>query len=172
MAHPRCPLFRSSKVESISPPDSAQAADGSPPDPVRVAVGLVWKDGRLLIQQRSGGVHLSGFWEFPGGKLRPGEAPEQAVLREVAEETGIRVQVADPVPVIRYRYPEREVEIHPFVCRYLSGAPAPVAARMLRWVMPETLRGYRFPPANRELITALATGRYRLSGEEMAAGGG
>lgn len=158
-------------MESISPQNNAQAAASPRAVAVRVAVGLVWKDGCLLIQRRPPGVHLGGFWEFPGGKLLPGEAPEQAAVREVAEETGMVVQVEAAVPDIHYRYPDRQVALVPFVCRYLSGVPTPAAALRLRWVPPETVSRYRFPPANRELLTALAAGRYRLSGEQMAARG-
>src|SRR5205085_11354747 len=92
---------------------------------VDVAIGLVWRDGRLLIARRPAGVHLGGLWEFPGGKIEPGETPEACILRELREEVGIEAEVNGEREVIFFTYPERSVRLHPLDCRWRAGEPHP-----------------------------------------------
>jgi mutator protein MutT len=122
---------------------------------IDVAIGLVWKDGRVLIARRPGGVHLGGLWEFPGGKLEPGETPEACLLRELQEELGIEAEVTGRREVIKFTYPERTVHLHPIDCRWLSGEPHPAGCEEPRWVLPAELSGYEFPPANAPLLASL-----------------
>jgi 8-oxo-dGTP diphosphatase len=124
-------------------------------DVIEVAIGLVWRDGWLLIARRPEGVHLGGLWEFPGGKVETGETPEACLLRELREEVGIDAEVLAERQVIEFTYPERTVRIHPIDCRWLSGEPHPVGCEDPRWVSPGELSGYEFPPANAALLAWL-----------------
>ena len=125
------------------------------PKVVEIAIGLVWKEGRLLIARRPAGVHLAGLWEFPGGKIQPDETPEACVLRELREEVGIEAQVTGKREVIPFVYPERTVRLHPLDCRWLSGEPHPTGCEEPRWVLPAELAAYEFPAANAPLLAEL-----------------
>jgi mutator protein MutT len=122
---------------------------------IDVAIGLVWKDGRVLIARRPAGAHLGDLWEFPGGKVEAGESPEAGLLRELREELGIEAEVAAKRAVIEFTYPGRPVRLHPFDCRWLSGEPQPTGCEDPRWVAPSELPEYEFPPANAALVAEL-----------------
>lgn len=124
-------------------------------EPIQVAAALIVHEGRYLITQRRAGVHLGGWWEFPGGKRESGESLEGCLRRELREELGI--EIAQPVPfqVIRHDYPEKAVELHFFRCSILSGLPRPLGCADLRWVAPEELSQFPLPPADRPLVEAL-----------------
>ena len=120
------------------------------------AAALVDRDGRVLVQQRRGGVH-AGLWEFPGGKLEPGETPAGALARELAEELGIDVDTACLAPAAFASEPlgGRQLLLLLHVCRKWKGMPRPLAAAALRWVRPIELHGLDMPPADRPLIGLL-----------------
>jgi mutator protein MutT len=122
---------------------------------IEIAIALVWKDGRLLIARRPTGVHLAGLWEFPGGKIEPGETTAACVLRELREEVGIEAEVTGERPMIEFTYPERTVRLHPLDCRWLSGEPQPTRCEEPRWVLPVELPAYSFPEANAPLLAEL-----------------
>jgi mutator protein MutT len=124
--------------------------------PVDVAIALVWDGPRLLITRRLANVHLGGYWELPGGKCAPGEAPAACAAREVREELGLEVAVLRPRPVIEHAYQDRLVRLHPFDCRYQGGDPAAAGCAAWRWVTVAELPAYEFPPANAGLLAALA----------------
>ena len=88
---------------------------------IQVAAGLIEKDRRYLITKRPAGVHLAGFWEFPGGKRETGESLEQCLLRELKEELGIDITPGSPFHIIRHEYPEKLVELHFFRCTIRRG---------------------------------------------------
>jgi len=123
---------------------------------VHVAIALVWRDRRLLVARRQQGAHLAGFWEFPGGKLEPGETPELCAEREVLEETGVICRARARRDCIRHDYPDRTLRIQPIDCDWLSGEPAPHQASELAWVPVRELVGFEFPPANASLLEELA----------------
>jgi mutator protein MutT len=125
------------------------------PKIVDIAIGLVWKEGRLLIARRPPGVHLAGLWEFPGGKIEAGETPAACVQRELREEVGIEAEVTGTRAVIVFAYPERTVRLHPLDCRWLSGDPRPAGSEEPRWVAPAGLSAYEFPAANAPLLAEL-----------------
>ena len=120
---------------------------------VDVAVGLIFQRGRLLIMQRSAEQMLGGLWEFPGGKIEAGESPEEAVAREVREETGLRVRAEQALGVIKHDYSHFHLRLHAFVCE-----SAGVRQSRLRcerphvWVTREALADYAFPKANHKLF--------------------
>src|SRR5688500_480602 len=127
---------------------------------VQVAAGLIKKDHRYLITKRPAGVHLAGFWEFPGGKRETGESLEECLLRELKEELGIDITPGSPFHIIRHEYPEKLVELHFFCCTIQSGEPQALGCEEWRWVAPEGLANYEFPPADRPISDML----HRLPG--------
>ena len=120
------------------------------------AAALVDGDGRVLVQQRQGGM-MAGLWEFPGGKLEPGETPAAALVRELAEELAIHVEQACLAPAAFASEPlgDRHLLLLLHVCRKWRGIPQPLAAAALRWVRPYELHGLDMPPADRPLIGLL-----------------
>jgi 8-oxo-dGTP diphosphatase len=122
---------------------------------VEVAVGLICHQGRYLIAKRKPGVHLAGFWEFPGGKREPGETLEECLQRELFEELSVRIDVPVPFQIIRHEYPEKTVELHFFRCAIETGLVAPLDCAEIRWVYPSEMQDFQFPPADRPIIDAL-----------------
>ena len=122
---------------------------------VEVAAGLVYSDGRYLIARRNPGVHLAGFWEFPGGKREAGETLEACLRRELFEELGIRIDVPIPFQIIRHEYEETTVELHFYRCRIETGNATAIDCAEIRWVRPQELGSFEFPPADRPIIEAL-----------------
>jgi len=127
--------------------------------PVQVTAALIRRDGRYLITLRPEGSHLSGHWEFPGGKLDPGETLEECVVREVEEETGLRIRVEEKAAEVVHHYPEMSVHLHFFNCRPVEGKAEPIGCAEVAWVDREELGAYRFPPADARLIEDIAAGR-------------
>ncbi len=122
---------------------------------VEVAAGLIHHGGRYLIARRKPGVHLAGFWEFPGGKRETGETLEDCLRRELFEELGIRIDMPVPYRIIRHDYPEKTVELHFFRCTIEEGHAEPLDSAEIRWVVPADLGRFTFPPADRIIIDAL-----------------
>ena len=122
---------------------------------IDVVAAIIRKDGEILITQRLDNVHLARFWEFPGGKVEFGESFEVALQREIQEELGIKIRVNDEFLTIDYDYPTKSVRLHFFNCTVLQGDPRPIDVADLRWVNPDDIGNYQFPPADAELITKL-----------------
>lgn len=119
---------------------------------VDVAIGIVVRDGLVLIAQRKAQGHLAGFWEFPGGKREPNETIEQCLHRELKEELDIEVALSAELPTIEHQYPEVHVTLRPFVCHWTAGDGRAIACQQFRWASPGELAQFEFPPANAELI--------------------
>ncbi|MGL5446981.1 MAG: (deoxy)nucleoside triphosphate pyrophosphohydrolase [Rhabdaerophilum sp.] len=121
------------------------------------AVALVDADRRVLIAQRPEGKQLSGLWEFPGGKVEPGERPEETLIRELAEELDIRVKepCLAPLTFASHRYPDFHLLMPLFVCRRWEGTLRAVEHQALKWVEPSRLRDFPMPPADEPLIPML-----------------
>ncbi|MBH0200596.1 MAG: (deoxy)nucleoside triphosphate pyrophosphohydrolase [Nitrospira sp.] len=122
---------------------------------IEVAAGLIRHDGRYLIARRKAGVHLAGFWEFPGGKRETDESLVECLQRELFEELGVRVDLPIPYRIVRHDYPEKIVELHFFRCAIEEGKPVPVDCEEIRWVLPEELTQFEFPQADQVIIEAL-----------------
>ena len=122
-----------------------------------VAAALVDADGRVLLQQRAAGKPMAGLWEFPGGKVEVGEAPEQALIRELGEELGIATERACLAPAVfaSERIGDRPLLLLLYTCRRWRGIPQPLAASGLRWVRPVEMHGLPMPPADIPLIGLL-----------------
>ena len=122
-----------------------------------VAVALVDPDGRILLAQRPEGKALAGLWEFPGGKVDPGERPEQALIRELQEELGIDTEASclAPLSFASHSYDDFHLLMPLWVCRKWEGIAQPREGQALKWVRPENLREYPMPPADLPLIPVL-----------------
>ncbi len=122
-----------------------------------VACALVDPDNRVLIAQRPEGKALAGLWEFPGGKLDPGERPEEALIRELNEELGITVREAclAPLSFASHAYPDFHLLMPLYICRRWEGTVTPREGQQLAWVRANKLRDYPMPPADLPLIPPL-----------------
>ena len=122
-----------------------------------VACALIDPDGRVLLAQRPPGKAMGGLWEFPGGKVDSGEAPEEALIRELREELGITAREAclAPFTFASHAYPEFHLLMPLYVCRRWEGVPHPLEHAALKWVRPRDMGSYPMPPADLPLIPML-----------------
>jgi mutator protein MutT len=130
-----------------------EAAEGQ--NVIEVAAGLVFRGGRLLITQRRAGDHLGGLWEFPGGKRHAVETFESCLRRELLEEVGIEVEVAELLECVDHRYPDKRVHLQFYRCRLLAGEPHAIGCQAFAWVTREELCRYAFPAADTVLLKTL-----------------
>jgi len=121
------------------------------------ACALVDTDGRVLLAQRPPGKQLAGLWEFPGGKVEPGETPEQCIIRELHEEIGIETEIPclAPLTFASHSYDDFHLLMPLFVCRRFRGIAQPREGQALKWVRPKQMRDYPMPPADAPLIPFL-----------------
>src|SRR3990170_3182596 len=118
---------------------------------------LLNRDGALLIAQRPLGRPLAGLWEFPGGKVEADEEPEEALIRELAEELGIEIAKSDlaPLTFASHAYPDFHLLMPLYLCRRWQGSAVGQEGQELAWVKPEALGGYDMPPADEPLKRVL-----------------
>lgn len=129
--------------------------------PLIVAAAVVFRDGRVLLtRRRRDAGHLAGYWEFPGGKLEPGEPPERAVVRECREECGVEVGVVDILDVTFHAYPGKDVLLLFYECRLERGEVKHLGVADHAWVGPAELDGFALPPADEPVARKI---RSRLS---------
>ena len=121
------------------------------------AVALVDPDGRVLLAQRPPGKPMAGLWEFPGGKIAPGETPEAALIRELKEELGIDVAESclGPFTFASHRYRSFHLVMPLYLCRVWQGRVAPLEGQTLKWVRPSEMDAYPMPPADLPLVAML-----------------
>jgi 8-oxo-dGTP diphosphatase len=122
-----------------------------------VACALVDRDGRVLISQRPQGKQLAGLWEFPGGKVEPGETPEACLIRELQEEIGVATKAAclAPLTFASHEYDDFHLLMPLYVCRRFEGIARPREGQALKWVKPRDMRDYPMPPADAPLVPIL-----------------
>ena len=122
-----------------------------------VAAALIDIDGRVLLTQRPEGKAMAGLWEFPGGKVRPDETPETALIRELKEELGIDVAEAclAPLSFASHRYERFHLLMPLYACRRWTGSPEAREGQRLAWVRPQKLEHYPMPPADKPLVAML-----------------
>ncbi len=136
------------------------------------AAAILDAEGRVLITRRADHLHQGGLWEFPGGKLEPGERAETALARELKEELDIHPTSLQPLIRILHRYDDREVRLDFFRVTSWAGEPRGLEGQPLRWVSPREMRPDDFPAADRPVITALRLPeRYLITGEDPTDGG-
>jgi len=125
---------------------------------IHVVAGVVTDgQGRVLIAQRLPGTHMAGRWEFPGGKLEPGEAPGDGLRRELAEELGLQVLAAEPLLQLSHRYPDRHVHLDVWLVSRSEGVPRSLEGQALQWVDVAGLRRVNLLEADTPIIEALAS---------------
>ncbi len=123
------------------------------------ACALVDADGRVLIAERPAGKTMAGLWEFPGGKVEPGERPEDTLIRELKEELGIVVNAPclAPLTFASHAYPDFHLLMPLYVCRRWEGIVEAREGQRLTWARPNRLRDYPMPPADEPLVAHLTT---------------
>ena len=124
---------------------------------IPIAIAVVEQEGRFLVGQRPAGVALAGLWEFPGGKIEPGETPEAAAVRECREETGLAVEPLFRYPEHVHAYEHGAVQLHFIACRLASGALHP-PREPFTWVERKTLQKCCFPAGNDHILSLLTDG--------------
>ena len=119
-----------------------------------VSAAVVEAENGFLVTRRQKGVHLAGYWEFPGGKCQPGETLETCLRRELQEELAVEADVGGRLLATTHDYGDRRVELHFFACT-IRGTPRALQGQEIRWVPRDRLRELAFPPADNELIDLL-----------------
>lgn len=144
-----CTAFRLGAAESYP-----QAAETRIVPHHDIAIGIVFDDGRLLIQRRSEKAMLGGLWEFPGGKVEGDETPAEACIREVAEETGLEIVIDEALNHVRHAYSHFRITLHPFVCSVAGGVIRP-STTTREWIRLDDADLFAFPRANRKVFEQL-----------------
>ena len=121
---------------------------------ILVAAAVIEHDDHFLLTRRQQGIHLEGYWEFPGGKCEPGESLSVCLAREIREELHVDAVVGDEMLATTHRYSDRRLELHFLRCD-IRGVPTPQQGQEMRWVSRQELGSLQFPPADAELIRML-----------------
>ncbi len=127
---------------------------------IEVVAAVVSSAHGVLLCQRPDGPHLPLLWEFPGGKIDPGESPEQALERELHEELDVGSTIGEQIAEVEHHYPEKSVRIR-FFHADIEGSPRAVIHRTVDWIPIAELDRYEVPPANRSVVELLRTGAVR-----------
>ncbi|MEA3286088.1 MAG: A/G-specific adenine glycosylase [Candidatus Marinimicrobia bacterium] len=145
-----CGAFQAGRVEDypVKPRKSAIPH-------YNIVIGLIKKDGQILIQKRPPRGLLGGLWEFPGGKIERGESPEVALLREIKEETTLEVELAETIGTIRHAYTHFRITLVAFFCDWRKGEAKTHAATENRWISMNELDQFAFPKANLKILELL-----------------
>ena len=126
---------------------------------VQVVAAMIEQDGKLLICRRPEGKTLAGMWEFAGGKIEPGETPEQALVRECREELAVEICPRELFAQVEYDYPEMHLSMQVYTASILSGVPRRLEHMEMCWAAPDELEQFTFCPADREILDKIAAGR-------------
>ncbi len=130
----------------------------APKKKIEVTAAIIKHEGKILITERPEGTHLEGLWEFPGGKKENNENLEECVTREIREELGIQINPDKLLLSVTHEYESKIVELYAFLCSLVNGSPAPLEGQKMRWVDPEELSLYQFPPPDQKIIEILSNG--------------
>jgi mutator protein MutT len=122
----------------------------------QIGVAVIWNQtGQILIDRRKVGGTMGGLWEFPGGKIEPGETVEACIVREIQEELAIEIAVGEHLISIDHTYSTFHLTLTVHHCQHISGVPQPIESEEIRWVNVTDLDNYQFPAANIAIIDAL-----------------
>ncbi|MFQ5689028.1 MAG: A/G-specific adenine glycosylase [Gemmatimonadota bacterium] len=125
-----------------------------------VSLGVVWRRGRVLVARRPEHTLLGGLWEFPGGKVEPGETPAEAAVRELREEMKIEIRVRRRIATVDHAYSHFRVTLHAYHADHVSGEPRPARATAWLWAEPGRLAELAFPAANLRILERLRAGSF------------
>lgn len=123
---------------------------------IKVAAAIIEREGRILATQRGYGSYKD-WWEFPGGKLEPGESPEEALVREIREELDTEIEVGDLLATVEYDYPEFHMTMSCFMCRMISGRLTLIEHEAARWLSADELWDVKWLPSDIRVIEELET---------------
>jgi A/G-specific adenine glycosylase len=152
----RCPLREICQARRNNEQNDLPVKTKRPPTPhYEVVAGVIWKNDKILIDQRKHEGLLGGLWEFPGGKREANETFEECLVREVREELGIEISVGKELTVVQHAYSHFRITLHAFECRYRSGRPRAMECADFKWVKLADLDNYAFPKANVRILTVL-----------------
>ncbi len=118
---------------------------------ISVVAAYIKKDGRVLLTKRPLHKPRGGLWEFPGGKLEPGENPENALIREIKEELGIEIKVGEFLAEIDHDYPEIKIRLMCYVADIVKGEPCSLEGQKIAWVLPEDILDLKLAEADQKL---------------------
>jgi A/G-specific adenine glycosylase len=155
----RCPWKPHCRAHALNQTHLFPMTETRPPIPKKViGVAVIWNgDRQILIDRRRPEGLLGGLWEFPGGKLEPGETIPECIRREIKEELDIEIVVGDEFIVVEHTYSHFHVTLHVHHCTYLTGDPKPLECEEIRWVTLDQIEQFPFPKANLRIIDALRT---------------
>ena len=122
---------------------------------VRVTAAVIEREGRVLIAERPQGGRHPGAWEFPGGKVEPGETPRECLAREIMEEMDVTVEVGEMLAAVRFSYPDMTIVLLAFRCLIVRGSIKDIGCASHAWVRPVDLTAYDLLPPDRELAARL-----------------
>ncbi len=153
-----CPWMSHCQANRLNMQNELPVTESRGPLPHKVIGVAVIRDqaGQILIDRRRQEGLLGGLWEFPGGKVEPGETIEACIKREIQEELGIEIEVGDRLIVIDHAYSHFRVTLNVHNCRHVRGEPQPIECDEVRWVTLDEIHHYPFPQANVQIIEALS----------------
>ena len=154
-----CPWQRACAAYNLGVPTEFPMRETKTPLPhKRIGVAVIWNDQQqILIDRRPPSGLLGGLWEFPGGKVEPGESIEDCIRREIQEELGITIRVGEHLITVNHAYSHFKVTLEVYHCYHETGEPQTIACDEIRWVTLPELRQFPFPKANTDIIQALET---------------
>ena len=132
-------------------------------EPLMVAAAIIHHNGRVLIAQRRKDSHMGLKWEFPGGKIEPGEDVAACLKREIKEELDLEIEVEQELTVVEHQYEEKKVILHCHWCRYLEGEAKTRECRDFKWVNVDEMKSYDFAEADRPVVQLLMEEKARVS---------
>ena len=122
---------------------------------MKVTAGILWRDGQVLLARRRPGKHMGGRWEFPGGKIEPGETPEESLARELEEELDVRARIGECLCCVAYDGDGVSLELMVYRVDHFEGTPALKEHQEIRWVMPSELRSFELADSDRTVVERL-----------------
>ena len=131
-------------------------------DIIKVTAAILEKDGHIIIAQRKSSDHLSGKWEFPGGKIEPGETPEKCLARELKEEFDIEVAIGEFLGTNIHHYDHISIELMAYRASWIAGAISMNDHKAYNWVTIDQLSDYEFAPADIPFVEMLCTGSIKI----------
>lgn len=153
------PLVSIETVEKLKLPNNEPIDRMTETSPLQVTAAIIRRPGEILIARRPADAHLEGHWEFPGGKIEPGESPEECLARELHEEFGVEASVGEFVASSRFAYEDREIELLAYEAELSPGEWTLNSHDQARWVALEDLLAYRLAPADVPIAEVVVRGR-------------